>query len=200
MSIHSVPIALIGFGNSSRRLAKLLIERREQIEEMYHSRFVCTAIATARHGSVVGTEPIDLNRALELVRNGENLILLPGVKPVKDSLSLINETNAEIVVETTTLNIKDGEPALSHIMLALNRGKHVVTANKGPLAFAAKELLSLAAANNLCLRYESTVMDGAPIFNLFSRTLPLVKVKSIRGIINSTTNFILTAIDRKSVV
>lgn len=195
MQIRSVPIALIGFGNAARRLAEILIERGDDLAAQYQLRFFCTAIATARYGAVVAPAGIDLGRALELVRNNRPLSALADARAVADSLAAIDESAAEIVVETTTLNIHGGEPARTHIARALIGGKHAVTANKGPLAFAARELRALAAAHKVCLRYESTVMDGAPVFNLAARTLPLVTVQKVRGIINSTTNFILTAME-----
>ncbi|MEW6729707.1 MAG: homoserine dehydrogenase [Acidobacteriota bacterium] len=195
MSIRTVPIILVGFGNAARRLAELLIERAYQIEDRYHVRFICTAIATARHGSVVSSAGLDLTAALTRVRNGDSLVGLMGAQPVADAFVAIERSRAEILIETTTLNIEDGEPACSHIRHALNLGKHVLTANKGPLAFAAQQLRALARERNLSLRYESTVMDGAPIFNLVERTLPLVQINKLRGIVNSTTNFILTAME-----
>lgn len=139
---------------------------------------------------------IDIATALLLVRSGQNLAGLKGVKVVDNSFAAIEASQADIIIETTTLNAESGEPALSHIKLALTRHCHVVTANKGPLAFAAQQLQDLAQAVGRQLRYESTVMDGTPIFNLVKRTLPLVTVNGFRGIVNSTTNFILTAMEQ----
>jgi homoserine dehydrogenase len=198
MSIRQISIALIGFGNTGRRLAELLVERAGAIEERYKTRIVCTAIATAHHGSIVSGAALDLSLALDLVRHGKPLMSLPGVEQVKDSFEAISRSSAEVVIETTPLNVDNAEPALTHIRRALETGKHVITANKGPLAFAAREIQALAASNNLYLRYESTVMDGAPLFNLVNRTLPLIEIKSMRGIINSTTNFILTRMEQGS--
>src|SRR5438552_14794759 len=139
MSIRPVPIALIGFGNSARRLAELLLERAAQIEQVYKAQIVCKAISTARHGSVVGDHAIDLAAALEIVKSGSLLTGLTGVNTVENAFEAMRQSGAEIMIETTPLNIKDGEPARSHIESALDRGMHVVTANKGPLAFAARE-------------------------------------------------------------
>lgn len=194
MPVRTVRVALIGFGNAARRLAELLIEKRRSIEEIYGARIVCSAISTLRHGSIVGE--IELEHALERVRSGDNLSSLSSARSVKDSFAAIDESGADIVIETTTLNIENGRPALDHIERALNSGKHAVTANKGPIAFAAKDLIKLAAERRLHFKYESTVMDGAPVFNLFERTLPLVEVKSIYGIVNSTANYVLTEMER----
>jgi homoserine dehydrogenase len=85
-----------------------------------------------------------------------------------------------------------GEPAASHISSALSRGLHAVTANKGPVAFAYPELARLAARNGCKFLFESTVMDGAPVFNLVSRCMKGNKITAFSGILNSTTNYVLT--------
>lgn len=194
-NINVVKIALIGFGNSACRLAELLIERQEEISTKYQVKIICTAIATARHGSVISKQAINLSNALAKVREGKSLKELDNIEVVTDTFQAIKQSNADIIIETTLLSLQNGEPARSHIQEALSLGKHVVTANKGPLAFAANELLELAKKQNCSLRYESTVMDGTPVFNLVKNTLPLVKIKRIKGIVNSTTNFILTEME-----
>lgn len=190
-----IKIALIGFGNSARRLAELLIEKEEEIFSQYKVKIVCTSIATARHGKIVSSTGIDLKQALDCVKSDGLLASLKHSDLVEDTFQAIDKSSADIVVETTLLNPQNGEPALSHIKQALLNSKSVVTANKGPLAFASKELLEIAKNNDCFLRYESTVMDGTPIFNLAKYTLPLVKVRRIKGIVNSTTNFILTEME-----
>jgi homoserine dehydrogenase len=196
MPITDLPVALIGFGNASQRLAELLIEFAGEMAREYRVKISCVAIATARHGCVVAREGLDLAEALALVKNNESLNQLAGAQTVEDAFAALAESGAKIMIETTTLNAKTGEPARAHVENALRRGMHVVTANKGPLAFAGPELLALGQSLDLCLRYESTVMDGAPIFNLAKCALPLVKIVGLRGIINSTVNFILTEMEQ----
>lgn len=195
MSNKIIPFIFIGFGNSARRLAELLLEKKALITEKYQVSLSCVGISTAQHGIISSKSAIDLAQALALVRSGDALTSLPNTTILADSLTLIDRTPVSIVIETTPLNARDGEPALTHIMTALTQGKHVVTANKGPLAFAAQQLHSIAAHNGVLLRYESTVMDGMPIFNLYRHTLPLVEISGLVGILNSTTNFILTEME-----
>jgi homoserine dehydrogenase len=99
------------------------------------------------------------------------------------------------MVETTTLDVHDGRPAVTHVEEALRAGCHVVTANKGPAAFAYGRLRDLAARGGLSFLFEGAVMDGVPVFNLVRETLPAVDVLGFRGIVNSTTNHILTALE-----
>jgi homoserine dehydrogenase len=100
-----------------------------------------------------------------------------------------------VVVESTTLQIADGRPARDHVLAAIEAGCHVVTANKGPVAFAYHELKARADEAGLSFLFEGAVMDGVPIFNLVRETMPTVNVLGFRGVINSTTNHILTALE-----
>jgi len=101
-----------------------------------------------------------------------------------------------VVVETTTLDIARGEPATSHVRAALAGGAHVVTANKGPVAFAYRALAHAADRANRRFLFEGAVMDGVPVFNLVRETLPALTIIGFRGVVNSTTNYILTAMEQ----
>jgi len=167
-------LAFIGFGNAARAFARILGERELELEFRYGLRWQTTAIATANHGCITSDAWIDLIQAAGCV---------------------IESCNADILFETTTLNAVDGEPATTHIRSALTRGIHVVTANKGPIAFAYSELKSVAAAFGASFRFEGTVMDGAPVFNLVEKCLPGARVLGFSGVLNSTTNLILTGME-----
>ncbi len=100
-----------------------------------------------------------------------------------------------VVVETTVLDVKAGQPAIDHVRAGLAAGAHVITANKGPVAFVYAELDALARASGRAFSFEGAVMDGIPIFNLVRETLPVVRVSGFSGVVNSTTNFIITAME-----
>ncbi|MBL8149805.1 MAG: homoserine dehydrogenase, partial [Blastocatellia bacterium] len=197
MYVKIVSICFVGFGNAARRLAEILLQFSDEIYRRYSIKIRCSAISTARHSSVVSrrANKIDLEHALNLVKAGKQLTELENVEEVESAIQAIAKSGADIVIETTTLNPYDGEPALSHVAFALKSRKHVVSANKGPVAYALPYLKTLAKEQKVSFRYESTVMDGAPIFNLVEQCLPLVKVDSIFGIVNSTTNFILSQME-----
>ena len=107
-----------------------------------------------------------------------------------------SRADLRVLVETTTLNITDGQPAIGHVEAALAAGCHVVTANKGPVAFAYRRLTDLAARHGVSFLFEGSVMDGIPIFNLVRETMPAVTVTGFRGIVNTTTQHILMALER----
>ena len=194
-------LALVGFGNVGRRFAHLIDERRDQLAGEYDLDCRVVGIATARHGSTFNLSGLDAIRAASIVEaHGSLSDAQAGSRAVAGSLALIEllkDTPAplRVVVETTTLNIKEGRPALDHVEAALRSGLHVVTANKGPVAFAYEWLRDMADAAGVSFLFEGAVMDGVPIFNMVRETMPGVRVAGFRGVINTTTNHILTAVE-----
>lgn len=187
-------LAFIGFGNVARAFARILNLRESQLAQDYDLRFSTIAIATARHGCIISSAGIDLLEAVSCVESGGTLTQL-NASPIKDSPALIDCCNADILFETTPLNPISAEPATTHIRSALTRGIHVVTANKGPVAFAYRNLKSVASRHAASFRFEGTVMDGTPVFNLVETCLPGTRVLGFSGVLNSTTNLILTGME-----
>ena len=111
--------------------------------------------------------------------------------PADDPLDFIHTVPADVLFENSPVNHETGQPAIDHLRAALERGMHAITANKGPVVHAYRELTDLAQAKKRKFFFESTVMDGAPIFSLFRSALPAAQLISFRGILNSTTNLIL---------
>ncbi len=190
-----VKIAFVGFGNVARAFARLLESRRALLDSQYSIQFRATAIATARHSSVIASGGIDLLEAADLVERGQDLTSIRGVVECTGSLNLIESCDADLVFETSPLNPTDGEPAITHIRRALERGINVVTANKGPIAFAYRALRELAQSRGVHFRFEGTVMDGTPVFNLAECCLPGVRVTGFSGVLNSTANLVLTRME-----
>jgi homoserine dehydrogenase len=188
-------LAFIGFGNVARAFARMLTHRESQLAEDYDLRFKTTAIATARHGCITSSGGIDLLDAVFRVEAGRSLADVNHSLSVTDSATLIQGCNADILFETTPLKPVTAEPATTHIRSALTRGIHVVTANKGPIAFAYRELKSLASQRGVSFRFEGTVMDGTPVFNLVESCFPGARVLGFSGVLNSTTNLILTGME-----
>jgi len=189
-------LALIGFGHVGRRFARLLDERRDWLSLDYDLDCRIVAIATRRHGSTTNPGGIDAV-ALAQQLDTDPSASLGDAGDSFAAIRVLADSPAElkIVVETTLLDISAGQPAIDHVRAALQAGCHVVTANKGPAAFAYEELSALADDRGLSFLFEGAVMDGIPVFNLARETLPAVEVRGFRGVINSTTNHILTAIE-----
>jgi homoserine dehydrogenase len=189
-------IALVGFGHVGRRFAERLtgpyarILRAEGVEPRV------TGIATSRHGLAVDPRGLPLRRCLERVRAGRSLDALHRGPALPSVAAFLRGVPADVVVEVTPLDPRRGQPAISHVRAALRRRAHVVTANKGPVAFAHASLKRLAAKQGRLFLYESAVMDGAPVFNLVERCLPGVRVVAFRGTLNSTTSLVLSRMER----
>ncbi len=125
-------------------------------------------------------------------RSNSDAALAAEVNNVRDWLAA---AQADILFEATSLNVKDGEPAVTHIRAALEHGAHAITANKGPIVHAYRDLRDLAAKQGKRFLFESTVMDGVPIFSLFDQ-LPAIHLQGFHGILNSTTNVILSEMEQ----
>lgn len=187
-----VDLALIGFGNVARRFVTLLEDERQRLIREYGLDYRIVGLATRRHGShydPLGIDPASLTSALPPLDPSINAFIV--IEQLGQS-----DGDLRVVVETTTLDVKNGQPAIDHVRAAIETGCHVITANKGPVAFAYASLRDEAAAAGVHFLFEGAVMDGIPVFNLVRETLPAVDVRGFRGVINSTTNHILTALER----
>jgi homoserine dehydrogenase len=169
-------LAIIGYGNVGRALARLVRKQRREYP------FRITGIHTLRHGTA--TDP-------------KGLPLMPEFgPPAPDVDAFLEAARADAAIELTTLNPSTGEPATSHIRAAFSRGMHAVTANKGPIAHFYATLCHEAAAAGVRFRFEATVMDGAPVFNLWRHNMPGVKLLGFTGALNSTSKMVVESMER----
>jgi len=187
-------IVLVGFGNVGREFARLLLEHRSELKREFGLDASIVAILTARHGSVENPAGVDVRKALRLADLGVSLESCGRGIPVR-APEYIRRARADVVVEVTPLRIAPRQVAFDHVLAALRTGKHVITANKGPVVYHYRLLRELARRNRVGFRYEGTVMDGAPVFNLFQEALRGARVESFEGILNSTTNLVLSEIE-----
>lgn len=193
--MEEVRLALMGFGNVGRALAQMIIDQRAAVYSRYGKRLLVTAIATGSHGNLYNPKGIDLKQALQHYAAG-GFTEDDDADWTEDSAdTLMYCGEYDVLVELSPLNIQTGQPAANRIKQALKMKKSAVSANKGPLAWYYDDLVSMAQARGGRFCFESTVMDGTPIFNLKQHCLPLCEVTEIEGILNSTTNFILRALE-----
>ena len=187
-------IALIGFGNVARSLARLLVRKQDLLKSKYDVTFSFTGISTGRHGYAVNQSGLDIQKALDLVESGKDISEL-SVFPVNDSISVINNSAANVMFENSPVNTQTGQPAVDHIRTALNLGMHAITANKGPVVHGYRELTALAESKGKTFRHESAVLGGAPVFSVMREAFPLADLESFKGIFNATTNVILSRME-----
>jgi len=188
-------LSMIGFGNVGQGLTQILRDRGEALAEQHGARFQIVAISDLMKGSLYNPDGLDPGELLNAVQTEG--ILTPVDAPHRgwDSLQSIKESNADIVLEMSFTNLETGEPALTHIREALASGKHVVTTNKGPTALHFPELKRLAADHGVEIGVEGTVMSGTPALRLGQELLAGAGVSKVEGILNGTTNYILTQME-----
>lgn len=169
---------------------RLLEDRRQELQDRYGIAFRITGIASRRLGWIADSNGLD-SAVLH-----SNSVSFPGISrtgvsaPQNDVRSWLAAAHADVLFEATSLNVESGQPAIDHIRAALDYGAQAITANKGPIVHAYRELRDLAAIRGKRFLFESTVMDGVPIFSLFGQ-LPAIHLQGFHGILNSTTNVIL---------
>lgn len=194
MISNNIKIAILGFGNVGKAFAKLLIEKEKEIFEKFNLNVCVVAISTKSKGCLVNENGIDLKGILSDLKKLNHFDKNRDDYREMTSMEVAENINYDILFELTPLKIFSGQPAIDHISAALKRKKHAVSANKGPIAWAFEDLRELAAKNKVLFYYETTVMDGTPVFNLVDETLKLCKVTEVKGILNSTTNYVLEEI------
>lgn len=180
-------LCLLGYGNVNRTLVELLQVKSEELRRQYNIDWRVTGIASRRLGWQTNSGGLcgpDTPREK-----------LAPAKKMENFHAWLHAAKPDVLFEATSLNVETGQPAIDHVRAALDYGAHVVTANKGPVVHAYRELRALAAQKERRFLFESTVMDGIPIFSLFCGALPAIQVKGFRGILNSTTNVILSGME-----
>jgi homoserine dehydrogenase len=190
-----IALLLVGYGNVARRFIQLLDELHPHLAARGVEPMIVGVMT--RHGRVFDSAGLDAARVAHNIAKGDAV----GPASVPSALEWCAQLRSQsvethVLVETTTLDIRSGEPAISHVRAAFAAGAHVITANKGPVAFAYQALASEAAAAGVSFLFEGAVMDGIPIFNLVRETMPGVTIRGFRGVVNSTTNYILTALEQ----
>lgn len=188
-------LLFVGFGTVAQGLAELLLEKREILKTRYGFSPTVVGIADTLKGNVYHDEGLDLAKALSMVKKGESLDHYPDGEKGMDAVTLIRHAKADCLVEATYTDLKTGEPATTHIKEAFYQGMDVVTTNKGPVALHYKALKALAAKEGCKFYFEGTVMSGTPLINLLRETLKGNRIFKIKGILNGTTNYILTRME-----
>lgn len=192
-------IILIGYGVVGKSVTTILVRRYAEKVKDYGFNPKIVAIADI-DGAVINPRGLSPEKLEAIKQRGFPISADPEFgHPRMSALDVIESVEAEVVVEVTPVNIKNGEPAMSHITKAFKTGKHVVTTNKGPLALAMPALTELADYNNVYLRFSGTVGGGTPMLEFAKRCLAGDKILVIRGILNGTTNYILTEMSQNRV-
>ncbi len=188
--VRQLNLAFIGFGHVGRAFARLLLSRRAWLLREMGVGCRITGIASLDHGLAIDPAGIPLQRVLRSWKSASGLERFHKGPVCASTLDFVRQCGADVLFEMSVLSLT-GEPAATYMREALGAGLHVVTVNKGPVATQFRRLTRLARLRAVRFLYEGTVMDGTPVFNLVRQNLPSTRILSLRGILNSTTNYIL---------
>ncbi|MGF7119046.1 homoserine dehydrogenase [Methanobacterium oryzae] len=185
-------LCILGFGAVGRGVAKVISKKRDEMKDKYGLDIKITAV-TDSLGAAICNEGLDPELLLEIKEKNGKVSSYPqyGINNISN-MEVLDKANYDCLIEVTPTDIEDGEPAKTHILKAITDKKEVVTSNKGPLALSFKELATAAKENGVQLKYEASVGGAMPILNFAHDTLPSCNIESIFGILNGTTNYILS--------
>ncbi len=188
-------LVVIGCGTVGQGLLEILRDRAAELARSHGAEFPVVGVCDLRMGSACDPAGLDPGAILEAAGKG-SFDGLPGSDKNFSTLEMLTQVDADVMAEVTYTDLETGGPALAHIRQALDRGCSVVTTNKGPIALAHDELQQSARSHGALLQFEGTVMSGTPVLSLASRDLAGDRILEIRGILNGTTNYILTQMER----
>lgn len=185
-------LALIGFGNVGQGFVQILREKADFLRDTYDVQFEIVAVSTRSRGTIYAPNGIGLDDLWQTVENKTALTNINAPHTDWSAEKIVSESNADIIIEMSYTNLETAEPALTYVRQALNAGKHIVTANKGPVALYYPELLETARQKGVEIGVEGTVMSGTPAMQLGQDAMKAAGIQRIQGILNGTTNYILT--------
>ncbi len=190
--MRTMRLAIVGLGNVGRRLLELIELKHTLLRKRFDLDLVVTG-AVDTSGGALAPDGLHRKETLRLKREHQGIAAYPKLgKPGMTPQDLVRDVNADILVELSLTNLKDGEPGLSAIRAAIQRKLHIVTANKGPLVLAYPEIFALAQTNGVRLAHSATVTGGLPTLNIGRRDLGVTVIEKFEGVVNGTTNYILS--------
>lgn len=193
--IKTYNLCLLGLGNVNRALLELLWRQDRELRERYGIGWRVTGVATRTRGQIAKAAGL---KSSEIEDWASSATCTAGVRnhiSVKNVGRWLAQAKADVLFEATSLNVQTGQPAIDYLRVALEQGVHAITANKGPVVHGYSKLTKLAKTKKKQFLFESAVMDGVPIFSLFRDSLPAVHLHGFVGILNSTTNVILSGME-----
>ena len=194
--MKTIKVAMLGFGNVGQSFANLLLEKEQEMKEKFNTEVRVVAITTKTRGIMVDAWGIDLEYALNLIQDKMTFPASSQPRLQKTALEVAESIEYDVLIEMTPLEYASGRAATEHVKAALKRGKDVICSNKGPLAWHFKELTQLAEDNGCKFMYETTVLDGTPLFSIVRENLKLCNVIEIKGILSRTLNYMLSGMER----
>lgn len=190
--MRTARLAIVGLGNVGRRLLELIEMKRELMRGRFDLDLSIVG-AVDKSGAAISSDGLRVTEILRVKRDHKGVAAYPHAgKPGMSPHEFARVVDADVLVELSLTNLKDGEPGLGAIRTALVRGMNIVTANKGPLVLAYPELTGLAHANHVQMLHSAAVTGGLPTLNIGTRDLATTIIDKFEGVVNGTTNYILS--------
>lgn len=184
-------IILCGFGVVGQSLLKLFESRSEDLYAKYGLKPRVVGVFDSK-GSAVDSSGLEFDKLIDVKKKFGTVKNYSDKKNSMSGIEMLKNVEADVLIETTASNYKDAEPGMTHIITAMKKGMHVISVNKGPLALAFPSLLELATYNQVMFKFSGTVGGGTPILDYAKKSLRGERITSFAGILNGTTNYILT--------
>lgn len=184
-------IILCGFGVVGQSLVKLFESRAGDLYAKYGLKPRVVGVFDSK-GSAIDPSGLNFNKLIEAKKKFGTVKNYTSTKNSMSGIDMLKNVEADVLIETTASNYKDAEPGMTHITTAMKKGMHVISVNKGPLALAFPSLLELAIYNQVMFKFSGTVGGGTPILDYAKNSLSGERITSFAGILNGTTNYILT--------
>jgi homoserine dehydrogenase len=189
-------LALVGFGVVGQGVVEVLRDKGAWLADRYGAQLAVTAVCDVKKGSVADPDGLDPDRLLAWLADHGSVTAYPAPERGWDALATIRRAEADVVVEVSWTDVKTGGPALEHFRTCFASGRHLVTTNKGPMVVAPQEMIEQALAAGVEFRFEGTVMSGTPVISTARRGLAGCTIAGFSGILNGTTNFMLTEMEK----
>lgn len=192
-------LCILGFGNVGQALVQILIDKHETLKSVHGVTFSVTGVADI-YGGAVDPKGLDMKELLTAVQARRSVAHYPEKGELNiTAIEVIKSSGADILIELTPTNITDGQPALSHILHGLRKDMHIVTANKGPVVAAYKEIMKHATVKGKMFKFGGATAGALPTINVGYYDVAGSEINAIEGIPNGTTNFILTEMTNKGI-
>jgi len=188
--MKKIRTVLIGLGTVNRGMLGILANQKQKMQNTYGLELSIVGVADSS-GVALKASGFDYQELIQLKNRKGYIRNLPEYQPAISVENISDHVDAEVLIESSSGNLKTGQPGLQIVRKALQKGWSVVLANKAPLVFGFDELHQLAKIHGGKLAYSATVCGGLPVINMLQRDLKLATLISLKGIFNATTNYIL---------
>ena len=196
--MKTIRIIVCGFGNVGRAFTRLVARKQEDLKNRYGIIPQINAVVDIGGAAVADRQGLPLEHLRELADNGQAIETMASYgRPGISGVEILRSLSADVLVEATTTNLVDGEPARAHINAALKNGMDVITANKGPVVLFYRDLQDRIQSSGGRLFMSAATAAALPTLDVGKLCTAGARIQAVEGILNGTTNYILTRMGRE---